>query len=455
MANKNLLTFYARNTQVQLTTYSPAVAFPGTDVPLSTIFGCLSKVDPWTNESDPETPTQDQRYIKKVFANMFVAKQITTNNISPVLPRIDWTEGVVYDYYLDNLDMFAENVNGGPLLKFYVKNKYDQVFKCLWNNNGQPSTSQPFFQPGYFTGNNIFVGEDGYKWKFMYTIDVGSKRNFMDSDWMPVPINPGATPNPVSTPAGYGDIEVINVVNGGSGYDPANAAVTITVTGDGIGCTAVPVIVDGAITDVIVTNPGTNYLNFDISVSSDIGSGANLTSTISPIGGHGFDPVSELNCVHVMLVAEFSGDEGGAIPTDIDYHQVSILISPFSVSSFPNPATGTIYKTSTDLIVASGFGTFEADEIVYEGTSLETATFKATVLSFDSVKNIVHVINTTGTPTLNATLVGNNTKTTRTILNVNTPDWIPYSGYLSAIQNRTGIQRSPDGKEQFKFVLGF
>jgi hypothetical protein len=131
------------------------------------------------------------------------------------------------------------------------------------------------------------------------------------------------------------------------------------------------------------------------------------------------------------------------------------LISPFSASSYPAPASESIYKTSTDFVVASGFGAYQSDEIVYQGTSLETATFKATVLSFDSVKNIVHIINTTGTPIPNTSLVGNTTKTTRTILTVNQPDWIPYSGYLADIQNRVGIQRSPDGIEQFKFVTGF
>ena len=454
MANKNLLTFYAKNTQVQLTVFSPTAIQPNIGIPLSRIYVCLSKIDPWQDEENPEEPRQDQKYIREVFANMFVAKQVNTNNISPVLPRRDWTSGVVYDYYRDNIDMFVTDVNKVPLLSFYVKNRYDQVFKCLWNNLGQPSTSEPFFQPGYFTSNNIFVGEDGYKWKFMYTIDVGSKKTFMDSNWMPVPVG-SVIPNPVSTSAGSGDIEVINVINGGSGYDPANAAVTITVTGDGLGCTASPVVVDGVITDVIVNNPGTSYTNFDITVSSDIGSGAILAGDISPIGGHGYDSVSELGCTDVMLTAEFTGDEGGIIPTDINYRQVSLLINPFALSTFPLTADANIYKTSTDLIVASGFGTFQSDEIVYQGSSLETATFKATVLSFDSDTNIVHIINTVGTPTPNASLVGSITKTTRTILTVTPPDWIPYSGYLVDIQNRIGIQRSADGVEQFKFVTGF
>ena len=36
-----------------------------------------------------------------------------------------------------------------------------------------------------------------------------------------------------------------------------------------------------------------------------------------------------------------------------------------------------------------------------------------------------------------------------------TPDFIAYSGYIAYIENRVSVQRSKDGIEQFKFVLGF
>ena len=61
-----------------------------------------------------------------------------------------------------------------------------------------------------------------------------------------------------------------------------------------------------------------------------------------------------------------------------------------------NPANSSIYKTTTDLVVAAGFGTFNIDETVYQGTSLETATWTGTVLSFDVASNVVNVINMEG-----------------------------------------------------------
>jgi hypothetical protein len=156
-----------------------------------------------------------------------------------------------------------------------------------------------------------------------------------------------------------------------------------------------------------------------------------------------------------MVTVEFNGDEGGIIPIDIDYRQVGLLVNPSALSAAPNPANGSIYKTSTDIIVAPGFGIYDLDEIVYQGNSLETATFSATVLTFDEAPNVIRLINTAGTIIKNAPIFGNNTKTTRTILDYSTPDFITFSGFLTYVENRESVQRSSDGIEQFKFVLGY
>lgn len=454
MANKNLLTYNAKVAQVEQTYYAPVSSLFGTTIPISTLYCFLSRVVPWTDENQPTQPTQDQKAIKSVFQNMFVAKLIGSSNISPVTERIDWTTGEVYDYYQDDVDMFA--VDGGGLLvrKFYIRNQYDQVFKCLWNNNGAVVTDEPFFQPGSYGTNNIYKGSDGYKWKYMYTIDVGRKTKFMDSAWMPIPVGDNI-PNPIATTAGFGDIEAINVVDGGTGYDPSNAAISVVVTGDGSGATGTATVAAGAITDIVITNTGTNYSFANVSISSTLGSGATFNAPISPIGGHGFDSVSELGCSHVMVTVEFNADESGNIPTDIDFRQIGLLTNPTALSTYPQPANGAIYKTTTDVVVAPGFGAYTLDETVYQGNSLETATFKATVLTFDVAGNVVKLINTVGTYSVNAPLFGSSSLTARTVLSVSTPDFVLFSGYLTYVENRASVQRSYDGIEQFKFVLGY
>ena len=454
MANKNLLTYNATVSQVEQTYFAPVSSLVGTQIPISTLYCFLSRVVPWENEENPPQPAQDQQSIKSVFRNMFVAKLINSSNISPVTQRIDWVLGDVYDYYEDNVDMFAVDNAKNFVKRFYIRNRYDQVFKCLWNNNGAEASDEPFFQPGSYGTNNIYKGTDGYKWKYMYTIDVGSKTKFMDSDWMPIPIGEN-TPNPTQSAAGFGDVEVINVINGGSGYDPANAVVTVIVTGDGIGATGTAVVNDGSITDIVVNTPGTDYTYANVSIISDLGSNASFISPVSPVGGHAFDPMSELGCSHVMVTVEFNAGEGGKIPTEIDFRQIGLLVNPTALSTYPLPANAAIYKTTTDVVVAPGFGVYSEDEVVYQGTSLENATFTATVLDFDASSNVIKLINTVGDYTVNAPIFGNSSLTARTVLNVSTPDFILFSGYLTYIENRSSVQRSYDGIEQFKFVVSY
>jgi hypothetical protein len=454
MAYKNILTYNARVGQVEQTYYSPTSVLPITGLPISSIYVFLSRVDPWGDDLNPDTPQQTQQYIKSVYKNVFAVKLVNQNNISPVIQRVDWQSGQLYQYYQDDIDMFQVDQNGFNILTYYVRNSYDQVFKCLWNNYGQNSTVEPYFQPGNYGVNNIFQGSDGYKWKYMYTIDVGSKKTFMDATWIPVPVGEN-TPNPLQNSAGSGDIEVINVTNGGSGYDPANGAITVTITGDGYGATGIATAnASGSITDIIVTNSGSNYSYATVTISSDIGSGATAIAPVSPIGGHGFDPVSELGTKSVMITAEFNGSEGGYVPTDVDYRQSGIIINPTSLQNYPYPANGQIYSTTTDLVVSTGFGAFVSDETVYQGT-IDNPTFSATMLSFDSTTNVVKLININGTPIVNQPIFGITSQTARTVLTYNNPEFVLFSGYLSQIQNRSGIQRSPDGIEQFRFILGY
>ena len=214
-------------------------------------------------------------------------------------------------------------------------------------------------------------------------------------------------------------------------------------------------VANNKITDILVTNQGTNYTYANVSVSTSAGSGATFIAPISPIGGHGYDPITELGCGHTMVTVEFVGSENGNIPVDIDFRQVGLLINPTALSTFPSPANGAIYKTTTDVVVAPGFGAFLPDETVYQGASLAASSFSGTVLSFDAASNVVRLINTTGTRTINAPLFGSSSATARTVLTVSTPDFIVYSGFLTYIENRESVQRSSDGIEQFKFVLGY
>lgn len=457
MANKSLLTYGSKVFEASQVYYAPILTLPQLNGRnLVSLYAVLSKVDNWVDDNNPPSPTQDQNKTKNFLKNAFVAKKITSNNISPVIPRIDWVANTVYDYYRSDIDMFQVDSNDNPILTFYVKNRYDQVFKCLWNNNDGPSTYEPYFQPGSYNTNGIYQNLDGYKWKYIYTVDTSLKINFMDSTWMPVSLSP-TNLNPLLSTEGYGGIEVLNVINQGSGYNPSESIINVLIQGDGYGANATPVISsNGQITDIIMTSAGANYTYANVFIQTANGSGVLLeANTISPIGGHGYDPISELGCKNVMLSLQFNGSENGFIPTDIIYHQLGILVNPTALSTNPYTANGSIYKTSTSLIVSDGFGVYTNDEIVYQGNSPTDYTFIGTVLDFNTSTNELLVINTTGTLNINLPVFGSTSGTARTLLNYTIPDFITLSGYLVYYENRSSVTRSVDGIEQFKIVLGY
>jgi len=468
-SNLNILTYNAPALQAEQQFYTPVITVQGNRI--ATIFAFMGRVDSWPIVNGTETPvqpTQTTQYIKQTFNNIFAVKQLYTNNISPVIQRIDWNINSVYYPYDDTSDVLAKDANGFLLKSFYVRNRYDQVFKCLWNNNGGPSTFEPIFAPGTYGTNNIFSNAgDGYKWKYIYTVDASSKKTFMDSTWMPVPVGIN-TPDPYNTTAGIGSIDVVNVTNGGSGYDPINTFIVANIIGDGVGASAnvtAQQVSNGQITDIVVGNAGSNYTNANVTITaytsanlkfvSTVGSGVTAVAPTSPVGGHGFDPLSELGCTRAMYSVEFNSDEGGLIPTDPEYRQVGLLINPSDYTSYPAQATQAIYNTTTQFYVASGQGVFSSGEVVQQRNTSGVLTFAGTVVSFGSSTNVLQVINTSGSFTVGQSITGLASGTARTILSASLPQLIPFSGYIAYIENRVGVQRSPDGIEQFKFVVQY
>ena len=147
----------------------------------------------------------------------------------------------------------------------------------------------------------------------------------------------------------------------------------LTITGDGQGAQGIITpsqVVNGQIQDITV-NPGSagnNYTYANISITSYTsanlrfisanGTGATAIAPISPVGGHAYDPFSELGCSNVMFSVDFKGTENGVIPTSgVTYRQVGLLASPSVIgNSGPVLATDTIYNTTKQFLLSSHAG---------------------------------------------------------------------------------------------------
>jgi hypothetical protein len=435
-----------------------AATYSGAAIEPTTNYVFIGKVDQWPDDNNPPLPTQDQRTLKQVYKNGVAAKLILTSNLSAVVPRFDWTSGTIYSQYNDYENMFTVDTNGVLTKKFYVRNNVDQVFKCLSNNKGAASTVQPILAPGNTDPGQTIYTTDGYKWIYVTTIDKGLKQKFFDNDWMPIGVG-NHIPNTLTAldaTARMGSINAINVVNAGNNYTNGLTTTTITISGDGKGATAYANVSGNIVSDIIVTNSGNNYTYATVSIAPALGfTGSNATAnaSISPIGGHGYDPVSELGCNHIMLSLEFDGSENGILPTDISFRQVGLMVNPLLADgTLPTDFVYGMYDSAT---VSFGTGNFTSGETVYQGLTLDTATFTATCCSFDTGNNIVSLINTTGDYAIGSLLNGATSGASRVLLSYEPTNFDVGSGYMMYYENRVPVQRSANDNQQIRLVLRF
>jgi len=111
---------------------------------------------------------------------------------------------------------------------------------------------------------------------------------------------------------------------------------TITIIGDGNGAKAYTRVnlSTGTISNVAVIDVGSNYTRAKAVITSNTGSGATANVVISPVGGHGSDPIRELAADKVILNIQFNSYEGvsangnGYIPSNTEFRTISIIRDP-------------------------------------------------------------------------------------------------------------------------------
>ena len=117
-----------------------------------------------------------------------------------------------------------------------------------------------------------------------------------------------------------GSIEVIKMVEGGSGYSFA----TVEVIGDGTGCTATATITGGRVSAINILTGGYGYTWTDIVISGN-GTGAIARAIMSPLKGHGKDAIDELNANSIAFYSSFTKDINQGLVNTNDYRKVGLL----------------------------------------------------------------------------------------------------------------------------------
>ena len=138
----------------------------------------------------------------------------------------------------------------------------------------------------------------------------------------------------------------------------------VLIEGDGTGCQAIA-IVNAAIStiqEIIVINPGQNYSQATASVLSFSVANSVIKPLLSPLKGHGADPVRETGADTIVINLPIQSNEHTRISGNKDIRTLGILKDPL----FSNTSLA-ITPSTVRLDFTSHSGSFSAGEYVTQG----------------------------------------------------------------------------------------
>lgn len=436
--SKNLDIFVAKQVKESVSEPSPA-----------NVYMTFGKTSAWPNESSPTQSNTSILSTNDIWRNMIGAKKVYGNNVRHAVPRFDWTAGTVYDVYDDHQDSLELTAKTN---RFYVLTSEHHVFKCLSNNGGVAST----VMPNILVTTTHFETSDGYVWKYMYSLNAEEKLRFLTPLFMPVKTlaeGDNSQQWNVQENAVDGGIHVINLTSSGNNYTAND--VVVSIVGDGLFANAYAITntVSNTIQSIVVDNLGYGYTYATVTLLSSYGFGATAEPVISPPGGHGSDPLSELGGSYLIFNVRFKDTEVDILTTHNDYRQIALIEDPLLYGTTTTCSTPVVSQLT--VLTLNGVSVeYTEDEWVYQGPSLATSRFRGYVTEWDSTNNIIKLSQTQGTATKDL-LIGSNTTAARFVSFIDNPTLQPFSGKLLYTDSISPIKRADDQAEDYRIVMNF
>lgn len=404
----------------------------------SVIYFYIGGVSPYANELSPPSPGSSVANTEFVpWRDMIAAKRLFGNDVSHVVKRHNWSSGIVYSQYDDQIvNLTTDN--------FYVLTDEYNVYKCLFNNSGVVSTSKPTG-----TSTSSITTADGYVWKYMYTISTGDALKFLTASHIPVKTlstDDGSNQWNVQQAAVPGAIDIIKVTSAGAGY---TSTPTVQIVGDGANATATAIVSSNTISAISVNTRGTGYTTASVVISGG-GASVNATATaiISPPGGHGSDPIEELGGIYLLMNVRLDGTESSTFAVGNEFRKIGLIRDPHEYGTSTrstSPLARQTFKYTITSVTSLGFS---VDDVV------TTANGSATVVSYDSANSFLYTTLPVPTPfQVGDTIVG--PSGTGSISVINTPGLKPYTGDIIYMENRTAIERTSDQVEDIKLIIEY
>jgi len=347
--------------------------------------------------------------------------------------------------------------------RFYVRNREDQVFLCLFNNGGTPSNTEPVFTSPYSTTNIIDDTPDGYVWRYLYTVPLGLAEKFFYTDREDVRWVPVTTDNDIVSTVLDGSIEHVRIINSGTLYNsntPSSSADIITVNGDGENASFTAVVESSVsndnktvISNLLTANIGSGYTYATITAAGGDGS-AEFKALISPPDGFGYDPAKDLGAKFLGISVEFSGTVSDTLPVSTSigatqFRQACIVANPkYSANSqlVNLSAVSMTANISVSYIETPSIG----DDFLIDGEVVGTVTG---FISGDSptilINNLTRSLQNNDVFTIGTSSAGG------LISNINYLPPIKRSGDILYVENFDVVARDLEQVEVIKLILKF
>ena len=450
----------------------------------------------WTDDTSPPAPANSQSEEIGAYEDMIALKKVSSTDISHGLVRYDWTSGTKYDEYRDNYSSSnTTNVTGVSNFfdgRGYVITDEFKVYKCLKTGMSGGSTVASTVKPTSVDTANPQVTGDGYMWKFMYSVVASDVIKFVTNDFIPVKsigaksavagsgtnggfgstaTDDGSAQWDVENAAVDGAIYHYIVTAAGSGYSNGSTTtftLDVNVEGDGSGAVATLSFSSGALSSVAfkdTSSYGTGYKRasfptLDSSISGlSAGSGATIHPVISPINGHGANPIEELGGNYAIVNSRLEFGEGsGDFPTDNDFRRIGLIKNP--VQSSDGTISSATSMTATNQLTVADASSISVDDLLTDAASESATTAKVRVVSKSSnVLKTLPVVNSGGeyVAFANSDEVYKNgskvTDVTGSGVSASHPEMTRFSGQILYVENRGAVSRAADQIEDIKLII--
>ena len=452
----------------------------------------------WTDDTSPPAPANSQSEEIGAYEDMIALKKVSSTDISHGLVRYDWTSGTKYDEYRDNYSSSnTTNVTGVSNFfdgRGYVITDEFKVYKCLKTGMSGGSTVASTVKPTSVDTANPQVTGDGYMWKFMYSVVASDVIKFVTNDFIPVKTlgaksavagsgtnggfgstatDDGSAQWDVENAAVDGAIYHYVVTAAGSGYSNGSSGsftLDVAVEGDGSGAVATLTFASGSLSSVAfkdTSSYGSGYkrasfptLNSAISGLS-AGSGATIHPVISPINGHGADPIEELGGNYAIVNSRLEFGEGsGDFPTDNDFRRIGLIKNP--VQSSDGTISSASSMTATNQLTVADASSISVDDLLTDAASESATTAKVRVVSkTGNVLKTLPVVNSGGeyVAFANSDEVFRNgagtksTDVTGSGVSASHPEMTRFTGQILYVENRGAVSRAADQIEDIKLII--